>query len=233
MSILIPILVLITSMLIQAFLQLSPGVFSLFYHYSLGKKSKQKTDDLSLSFILGVETCLAIVFLSIFIIISFAPFSEEFISDIFPWIMVGIFLAESVATLLFYYRRGKYTELFLPRKLAGGLLTHAQNVRTRSDAFMLGAISSIPELIFTAPLLVYCISVSSYRECAVAPAIIIILYVLSATIPLFVVRTFYKSGFNLAEIERLRVKTKSFFRLSIVVGFLILAIIAINNGIIK
>ena len=69
MSIFIPVAILIVATLIQAFMQLTPGVFALFYHYALGKNSSTKADDLSLHFILGVITFIVITWLLIYALI--------------------------------------------------------------------------------------------------------------------------------------------------------------------
>ena len=61
MSIFISVVILILVALIQISMQLTPGIFMLFYHYALGKKSRNKADDLNLSFILGAETFIATI----------------------------------------------------------------------------------------------------------------------------------------------------------------------------
>lgn len=231
MSIFIPVAILIVATLIQAFMQLTPGVFALFYHYTLGKNSSTKADDLSLHFILGVITFIIIAWLLVYALI-FAIFYDkvEPYPNFLPWLMAGIFLAESIASLLFYYRKGKFTALFIPRSIAKNLDFHAQKVKNRSDAFVLGFFSGIPELIFTLPL--YAISaIELMRMNFPLRPIFIIIYVIATIIPLFVIRTLYRHDHTLAKIEHTRIRAKLFIRILLCIGFLLLALSAIKLGV--
>lgn len=217
-------------MLIQAFMQLTPGVFALFYHYALGKNSPTKADNLSLYFILGTITFMTIIWLLVYAFI-FAIFynKAELCLNFFPWLMAGIFLAESIASLFFYYRKGKFTALFISRSTAKNLDLNAKRVKNRSDAFVLGFFSGIPELIFTLPL--YTISVIELMEANFSiRSIFIIAYILISTIPLFAIRTFYRHDYTLAKIEHTRVRAKLSIRLFICIGYLLLAIATISLG---
>lgn len=229
MSVLTSLIILFLAMLIQAFLQLTPAIFTLFYHSALAKTSEKKADDLSLSFILGVEVFHAIIFLSVFSIISWAISSPHFETEILNWILAGIFGALSVASF-FYYFRSRGTELFIPRKIAKNLSTRAKNLKTRSDAWILGFFAGVPELLFTLPLFMIC-SLTALKFAGLSTPTIIILYILVATVPLFILRALFRGGLNLADIQRLRVKNKSFFRLTITLGYLFLAFLIIANGV--
>lgn len=216
-------------MLIQAFLQLTPGIFSLFYHSALAKTSDKKADDLSLSFILGTEIFNTIIFLSIFSVIAYLISFPDFINGIFIWILAGTLGALSVASFLYYFRKSG-TALFIPRKIAHSLTLRARNAKTRTDAITLGFFSGVMELFFTIPLFIIC-SLVSLQNLAIFPSeSVLILYIIVATIPLFTLRTFFRGNLNLADIQRLRTKNKSFFRLTITLGYLLLAILAIILG---
>lgn len=220
-------------MLIFASLQLVPGTFSIFYHYALGKTNAKKADDQALSFILGAEIFVSIMLISIYTLI-FTIFynSIDFCPSIFFWIMAGIFCAEAIIIFLFYYRRGKTTELFIPRRTAKTISTNSRKAKSRSDAIALGLFSNIPELIFTFPLYIIS-SVILLDTTAIPRALIIILYVLVSTIPLFAIRILYRTGHNLANITRLRAKLKPFFKLIIPTLYLLLAIAALNLGVLN
>lgn len=210
-----------------------PGTFSIFYHYALGKTSAKKANDRSLSFILGVEIFISFAWLFVYAII-FAIFynSIDFCPNLFFWIISGIFLAESIAILFFYFRRGKSAALFIPRCTATALSMHAKKAKTRSDAITLGFFASLPELIFTLPL--YIISAIILLNTTVFPrALIILLYILVSIIPLFIIRFYYSTGHNLAEITRFRVRLKPILRLIISFLYFFLAIIILNLGVIN
>ena len=75
-------------------------------------------------------------------------------NNIVTWAFVGVLIALSVASFFFYFRHphSKDSELFLPRKYAKALILRTSKVKSQSDAFALGALCNIPEIIFTLPL---------------------------------------------------------------------------------
>lgn len=223
-------------MFIQAFLQLSPGVFAIFYHHALGKTTAKKADDRSLSFILGVEITIAVVFLITYFIITFIAAEKEFFSTTFLWVMAGILLAEAIFTLFCYFKPGKKskhtTRLFISRRLAENFIHRAETAKNRTDTIALGIITTATELIFTLPLFI----ISSVEILKFSPHfgfIFIIAYVVIATLPLFTIRTLFRTDHNLAEIERMRIKRKNLFRLAISISFLIIAILTFISGVNK
>lgn len=230
MSIFTSVSILFLAMLIQAFLQLTPGLFSIFYHSALAKTTRKKADDLALYYILGVEVSLAIIFIAIFFLMALIFTNQSFITGIFPWLMAGIFGAESVA-VFFYYFRKKSTALFLPRKAANSLALRAKNLKNRSDAFVLGFIAALPELIFTIPLFMI-VSFEMLKISDFPSYFIVFLYILFAISPLFLIRTFFRGDLNLADIQKLRTKNQPFYRLILTIGFLLLALLMINSGLI-
>jgi len=217
-------------MLIQAFLNLGPGVFSIFYHSALAKHSAKKADDLSLYYILGVETFIALLFLATFSFIAFAFINQDFMNGLFIWIMAGIFLALSVVSFTLYFRKGRGTALFIPQKIKKGLKSRAESVKTRSDAFVLGLAAETAELPFTLPLFII-VSFVALKISLFPSFFALIFYILVATVPFFTLRAFFRGGLNLAEIQRLRVKNKPFFRLTITIAYLFLAFLIISLGV--
>ncbi|MDO4752919.1 MAG: hypothetical protein Q4A36_01620 [Candidatus Saccharibacteria bacterium] len=232
MSVFTSLTIILLAMVIQAFMQLTPGIFMIFYHHSLGKTSNKKADDRSLSFILGAEICIAIIFLAIYIIVSFFVNEKDFPSNIFLWIMFGIFLLEAIITFFFYFRpRSKKiakskntTILFIPRHITENLIYHAEQTKNRSDTIVLGMVACVFELIFTLPLYIIS-SVAIFNISINVGFVFIVAYIIIATIPLFTIRTLFRTGHNLAEIQRSRVRKKTFFRLVISISFLLLAIL--------
>lgn len=206
-------------------MQLVPGIFALFYHYALGKKSVKKADDLSLYFIFGTETFVAVVWFLAFFILPIIP------KPLF-WIIAGVLIAESLISLFFYYRKGHGTALFLPRHSAKVLEEHAKNVKTNSDAFVLGFFANTPELFFTLPLYFIAVAILT-RDYFFPYAAYIIISILLTILPLFVIHILYRTDHNLAEIERSRVRLKPFVRLFLSVMFLMLAALAINLGVLS
>lgn len=215
-------------LLIQTFLQLIPGLFAIFYHNTSAKKSVKKADDLSLNFLAGVEIFAATIFVSIYIIFSVLYLHfPDFFTQIFPWMLAGILFALSVIVFLIYYRpRQKSTALFISRRHATKLITHAESVKTRTDAFALGAFSGVLELWLTIPLCITCIMLTILTlDLNTWP--IIILYILCGLLPLFFIHALYHAGHNLASLERLRIKNKPLVRLVLSLSYLFLSLLLI------
>jgi hypothetical protein len=236
MSIFTSLGILILAMLIQGFLQTSPSIFAIFYHYTSGKTSAKKADDQSLSFILGVEIATAVMFLATYFIITFLAAERIILSSVFLWIMSGIFIILGIITFFFYFRPGKKnrqaTTLFVSRLMAKNFIYHISHNKNRTDTIILGFLSSITEVIFTLPLFI----ISSIEIISLSPRfnfIFIIAYIVAATIPLFAIRISFRTGHNLAEIQRLRIKRKMFFRFIISAGYVGLAILTFLSGVVK
>ena len=217
-------------MLITASLQLVPGTFSYFYHYALGRTTAKKADDRSLSFILGAELFASLIWTLLFIIITILRSTIDFYSPLVFWITSGILSAEAIAFLLFYYRRGRGTALFIHRNTAATLQSCARKANSRSDAITLGFFVNLPELIFTLPL--YFISAIILLNTTSLPcAPIIILYLVSVITPLFIVRIIYRSDHNLADIARLRTSLKPYLRIIIPILYIALAFAILAMGV--
>lgn len=232
MSGIIPAIIVILSMLIFVFLQITPATFSIFYHYALGKFSKKKADDLSLSFILGSEIFTTLIWLLSYIIIfALLKDVQNHTLAILDFTFAGIMFALAFIVLIFYFNRGKNTTTFLPRNLTRGIYNRTQSIKNRTDACFLGFFVGIFELIFTLPVFVATVLV--LESTAAAPrALAIIFNVLAAALPLFVIRYFYHSDRNLADITRARVKLKPHFRFILTLTYLAISIALINLGII-
>ena len=225
MNVLTSVGILILAALILASMQLAPGIFAIFMHYVHGKFSHKKAANLSTFFIIGAETSAVIIFLCIYAILCSSPAIAFVIdSNVFAWIMAGIFLALTFATLGLYYRRGAGTRLFIPRRFSQGLKSRISSAKSRSDAFVLGFVSLVPELIFTLPLyLIVTITIMRLDTICPARAGLIILFAIIAISPLLIMRIMHATGFNLADFIRFRFKNKSFFRFCIALCFLLIA----------
>lgn len=213
-------------MLIQVFMQLMPGIFAVFYHSALGKTTAKKADDMSLSFIIGTEIFTALFFVIIYATVAFLALEQSFFSNIFPWIMIGIFFSCAIAAFLFYYRKGKGSELFISRKIAKSFLLRASTAKNRSDTIVLGFLSGVFELPFTLPLYII-VSTELLKNFTTHSYLFIFLYVLSAILPLLITHITFHTGNNLVSIMRSRTKNKLFFKTTISISYILIAILLI------
>ena len=220
MEMIIPFSEVFLAAVIHATLQLSLGALLLLYHASLGKHVRKKTRFLVDSYISGLGT---LVFLSLGAIIFILDryfgkplYIEELV------IVVGMLVALAIAAWFVYYRRGKSTELWLPRSVARFIDKRAKLTNSNTEAFSLGLLTSLAEMPFTLALFVVAANSTMvlppmYQILAVA------MYTLITIIPPVVLRFAIRKGQTVVSIQRWRVKHKTFFRLLTGVGFLVLA----------
>ena len=220
--------IVILVVLIQAFLQLKPGVFALFRHYLNAKySSEKKLRDLSGFFFMGVETATALLVIIMFFAAYALSQNGIFNSNVFRWIEAIFLIILGVAAFFCYFRRKKGTELFIPRKMETSLEILTKKAKARSDAFALGAASTIGEFIWSLPVcFVFLAEILNFDEIFLPP-VLAILYILVNIVPLFIIRVKFAIGQNLADVQRVRVKNREFYRLAISASYLILATIII------
>ena len=228
MSILTSLGIVVCAVLIVALMQLIPSIFLLFSHYTSGKYSKNKASDLVLFFILGVESMTVLMIAVIYFVLN-ALFSHLSINNnIWAWVWSGILIALAILYFVFYFGKSDGTRLFISRKCAKNFQHKITTVKKRSDAFVLGLVSVIPETVFTLPVYVVLIlKIMLVGENPFARAGLIILAVLIVLLPLAVIRVVLDSGRNLADVQKYRVKNKTFLKFVVGILYIILAILII------
>lgn len=219
MEMIIPFSEVFLAAVIHATLQLSLGALLLLYHASLGKHVRKKTRFLVDSYISGMGMLVFLgVAATIFILDRYFEkplYIEELI------IVVGMLVALAIAAWFFYYRRGKSTELWLPRSVARFIDKRAKTTNSNTEAFSLGVLTSLAEMPFT--IVLFVVAANSilvlphlYQILAVA------MYTVITIIPPVVLRLAIRKGQTVVDIQRWRVKHKMFFRLLTGIGFLAL-----------
>lgn len=229
MSILTSLGILFLAMLILAFLQFIPSIFALSFHFLMGRYSTRKASDAATFFILGTETSIAILmFLFYFILSDPAIFTFILTNRLLAWIVVGILIALSLTFFFFYCHKKHSIELFIPRKVATSYYNKAKTIKTRSDAFVLGIVCIIPELLFTLPLyLLAAIEILKIGVDSVQSASLIILFSLLTILPLIIIHSLFSHQTNLADFIKFRHKNKTLFRVIISLLYLFIAILII------
>lgn len=219
MEMIIPFSEVFLAAVIHATLQLSLGALLLLYHASLGKHVRKKTRFLVDSYISGMGMLVFLgVAATIFILDRYFEkplYIEELI------IVVGMLVALAIAAWFFYYRRGKSTELWLPRSVARFIDKRAKTTNSNTEAFSLGVLTSLAEMPFT--IVLFVVAANSilvlphlYQILAVA------MYTVITITPPVALRLAIRKGQTVVDIQRWRVKHKMFFRLLTGIGFLAL-----------
>ena len=226
MSVLTSLGIVVCAVLIVALMQLIPSVFLLFSHYTSGKYSRNKASDLVLFFVLGTETMTTLVLTIMYFVLNALLSCVKISGAIWSWVGGGIIIALGILYFIFYFRKGKGTELFISRKCAKSFQKKILGIKERSDAFVLGLVSVLPEMIFTLPVyIVLALKIMMIDESAFARAGLIILTVLITLLPLAIIRVGLDFGHNLANIQRFRVKNKTFLRIVISILYIIMAVL--------
>lgn len=221
MDMFIPMSEVLLAALVHASLQLQLGSLLLLYHASLGKHVRKKTKTLVGCYIAGIGT---LVFLSVAAICF--VFDRFFGAALYPEeivIVVSMLIALAVIVWGFYYKRGKSTELWLPRTVARFIDKRARETNSNTEAFSLGVLTSLAEMPFT--LVLFIVAANSILKLPGFWQITAVtLYALVAIIPPMILRLAVRKGETIADVQRWRVKHKSFMRIISGVGFLILGI---------
>lgn len=215
-------MIMIVAMLIQASLQLLPSIVMIFRHYVYAKQTQKKAKYLMAYFLLGAAGAVALILTMSYMSIPDVPLTR--------WILAGVLIALAGASIWLYFRKGQQTELFLPRSMARNLVERVKGVSKRSDALILGLATSFLELAFSLPVyVVVAVKLNGFYS-GVLRAELVLMNVLATMIPAILILMLYRSGKNLAEIQRTRVKNKKFYRILLSVCYLTLAVLVMGFG---
>ncbi len=231
MSVLTSLGIIILAIFACAFLQLTPSVFLIFYHYASARFSREKLLDFSSFFVVGTASMTAtLLFLMYFSIFHFILDNPTLDLTIVRWGVAGVLFALGLFSIFFYYRKGPGTRLFISRKMAKKITTNARGIRKTSDAFALGMTIGILELLFTFPIYLVAITEIVFfpsDNVAIRPLLLFV-FTIATMFPLLTIRgQFFRFHKNLADIERSREKNKLFTRLMIGSSYILLAVLLI------
>lgn len=217
----IPLGEVILAALVHASLQVQLGALLLLYHASLGKHVRKKTKTIVSSYIAGIGT---LVFLGV--AATCFLFDRYFGKALYPEeivIVVSMLIAIAVIIWSFYYKRGKSTELWLPRSVANYIDRRAKQTESNTEAFSLGVLTSLAEMPFTLVLMV--VAANSILKLPIFWQLIaVVVYTVIAILPPTILRFAVRRGESIANIQRWRVKHKLFMRVLSGVGFLVLGL---------
>ena len=208
----------------HASLQLDLGGFILLYHASRSHHVASKTRTLATFYILG----------SSFMVLSLLSACIYFVSlitsgTLTPTMLatvVGALLALSIVIWFGYYRLeldSRTTELWIPRFVSRYIDARARATSSRIESFSLGMLTIFAEFPFSFLLLV--LSANALISLSTVESIFaVLMYVIIALLPLIICRVFLHSGRTVVDIQKFRVKSRSFFRVMSGTFFAILAV---------
>ena len=222
MSSIVSLGIVILSGLVVASLQLPLGTLLLLYHASLGKNIREKTKHLVSNFISGATLMNFLLLAATCFLVSSLTISGVF-SQTALTVLFGILIALGLVAWFFYYKLGKSTELWLPRGIAKFIDDRAKKTNSLHEAFSLGIWISLSEIMFTLPLIIVSAD-SILRLPSLFQALSLVIFTILSVLPLITLRLVLRSGKNVADVQRWRVKNKTFFRIFSGCGFIVLAV---------
>ena len=208
--------------LVHASFQLSVSVLTVLSSHAIGsKKTATKVTRLTSSFVagVGVMTVLLLAFIALVVLHLFGRDTPLLVWAIACGLMIGV----GVAVWAFYYRREKGTTLWIPRNVARYLSNRTKATDEAAEAFALGMMSVVGELLFIfAPLFVSALVLIQLD--GVWQLTGIALYAIISLVTLFSVWVSIGSGHKLSEIQRWREANKHFLQFAAGAGLIILGI---------
>ena len=197
----------------QATLQLSFGGLILLYHASMGQHRRRKTRHLTTAYILGA------------LVIS--QLAGKALTLEMTLICVGVFIACAAIMWLLYYRRGKNTELWLPRSFSRFIARKAKATDDTIEAFSLGTLSAFAEMPMSIAIFFIaanCIlTVSAHLQ-----LVALLAYLLIVALPMLALKFYVRTGNNAVMAQRWRIKNKTFIRFVSSLSFMMLSVFVLT-----
>lgn len=204
----------------HASFQLTVGCLILLFHRSFGsKKLRHRTGEFVGSYISGAG-------LAVFLILSALCF---WLVYFFGWqtpgyllsAEIGLLAALGIILLFCYYRRGKHTELYLPRGLAKFLTGQIKKTSNNHEAFIFGVAGVLGEL----PFVVIVTLVGASAVVALPETwrpLAVLLYVLISILPLLIMARALNNSHTVSSAQRWRANNKNFLKIVAGLGSFVL-----------
>lgn len=205
------LLAVVAALFAHASFQLGVSMLTLLSSHAIGKgKRHSQILRLDLGYSLGAIVMTAgLLALSLYCINSLLTF----ITPLHWAMMSGLLAGAGLAVILFYYRRGKGTMLWLPRGFVEFASVRAKKTRNSYEAFAIGAAMVVAELPFLfAPLLL--ISLMLHGVSSDQHLVTLLGYSVLACLPLLFMTVLISSGHKISTIQRWREDNKKFLQWS-------------------
>jgi hypothetical protein len=195
--------------LIHASFQLSVSMLTLLSSHTIGaKRSTKRLLGLTNAFIAGVLVMTLLLVSTTAFMIQLGSLAHSTVA----WVAIcGLLLGLGVAVWIFYYRREQGTTLWVPRGMARFLSDRTKATKQTAEAFSLGLVSVLAELLFiVAPVMVCALVLvrlePSWQLTGIG------LYLTLSLSPLLVVGGLIGGGHTISGIQRWREQNKRFLQ---------------------
>lgn len=215
-------LVILAGLFAHACFQLSVSMLTLINSHAIGAGKRHATIlKLSLSYILGaLFSTIGLLATITYLFTSVFPIKTSAIAWIFVCSLVFVV---GGAVLLFYYRRGKGTQLWLPRSFVEFTSARAKKTKNALESFSLGLTMVIAELPFLiAPLVLAGAVLGTLPK--LEQTIGLLAYAVAACAPLLIITVLVGGGHKISSIQRWREDNKQFLQWTSGLTLILLAV---------
>jgi len=212
----------------HASFQLSISVLTLLSGHALGRKTAAKrVTGLAFSYSLGSLFIVALL-LSFTYMLSTAIMNFHTFGAVWA-IISGIAIGTGLAVWLVYFRHKKVgTSLWVPREVAKFLSTRASRTRLPFEAFGLGIMTPLIEVIFTlAPLIITALTIRYLPS--PWPLLAVLGYAIIASLPHFIISIIIGGGHSVARIQKWRETNRRFIQFTAGALLIVLGLFAYSN----
>ncbi len=195
--------------LLHASFQLSTSLLTLLSGHSLGeRRSKARLITLNAAYTIGTIIISTLMLATFGYIATFIPNSGYDTA----WTVVALLnVIIGVLVMLFYFRKGKGTQLWIPRSMAEYLSERTKKTHHSAEAFALGMVAVISELPFLiGPLSLAALLLAQQQPFSQLSGFI--LYIALSILPLVLVAVVATKDRKITPIQRWREDNKRFLQ---------------------
>lgn len=204
------LLIVVGALFVHSCYQLSVSVLTYISSHSLSRRvTTNRLLSLGLCYSLGVIATTALLLFNLVALTEIVSQGPQLLGLLTAVVapLVGL------VTVLWYYRGGAGTKLWLPRPLADYLLVRSKKTRSNVEAAILGAATVVGELPFIIGPLLFVTAAVVHQPATMWPAWTLGYAALTA-VPLIVITMYLTSGHSIARVQIWRETNKDFLQLA-------------------
>lgn len=215
------LIILLGAVFVHACFQLAVSVLTLLSSHTIGRRlPNQRLLTLNFWYISGVVTMITLLTLGA---MSLQRWALVHVGESVTLVTYSLLPLVALLMVLFYYRRGRGTRLWLPRPAASYITDRAKRTKSSIEAFALGTTTAVAELPFAvAPLAIVALAFQGFASDQWLR--LALSYALAVSIPLMFVAIYLSSGHKVSRVQSWREDAKSFLNWTSAASLLLLAL---------
>ena len=215
------LLILVGAVFVHACFQLSVSVLTLLNSHTIGRRlANQTLMSLNFWYIIGVGVMIALLQLAAISVERLAMDRNPMLATI---VSLSILPLVALMVVLFYYRHGRGTQLWLPRSATEYITSRAKKTKSVLEAFSLGMTTVVAELPFViAPLAIIAFAFNGFS--ADKWFSLSVGYALAVCAPLIFVSFYISSGHKVSAVQRWREEAKTYLKWTSATALLLLTL---------